>query len=285
MSDKKTWFITGCDKGMGYAFADVILAHGDQVVVTARDLNNVKPLLEGYPDTAYGFTLDVTKPQNIHEVVASAEKATGGVDVVVNNAGYGVLGPAEATSPEEYRPMFEVNFFGMAEVTRAFLPYMRARSRGHIMNTSSSGGFAASPGFGFYAASKFAVEGLSESIALDVAALGIKVTILEPGSFRTNFAGGSLVKPAADIGAYANTAVTSTVDRMKARHGTQPNDPRRLAKVLIKLSRMDRPPLRLPLGKDAIDRLRQKLDSVKAEFDAYEDLCLSVAFDSDYNLD
>ncbi|MBC8752356.1 NAD(P)-dependent dehydrogenase (short-subunit alcohol dehydrogenase family) [Paraburkholderia sp. WC7.3g] len=285
MNDRKTWFITGCDKGMGYAFAEVILADGDRVVVTARDVANIKPLLDQYPQTAFGYTLDITNAARIREVVADAERATGGVDVVVNNAGYGVLGPAETTTPEEYRPMFEVNFFGMAEVTRAFLPYMRQRTRGHIMNTSSSGGFAASPGFGFYAASKFAVEGFSESVSLDVAALGIKVTILEPGSFRTDFAGGSLVKPKAEIGDYAKTAVSSTLDRMTARHGTQPNDPRRLAKVLIKLARMENPPLRMPLGQDAIDRLRQKLDSVSAEFDKYEDLCLAVAFDSDCKLD
>jgi NAD(P)-dependent dehydrogenase (short-subunit alcohol dehydrogenase family) len=283
--DKKTWFITGCDKGMGHAFAGVLLAQGERVVVTARDVANVRPLLEQHPGTAFGYTLDITHPAQIREVVDEAERATGGIDVVVNNAGYGLLGPAEATTPEEYRPMFEVNFFGMAEVTRAFLPHMRRRRRGHIINTSSSGGFAASPGFAFYAATKFAVEGFSESVALDVAALGIKVTILEPGSFRTDFAGGSLAKPAADIEDYSMTAVKSTIDRMTARHGTQPNDPRRLAKVLILLSRMDNPPLRIPLGLDAIERLRQKLDSVRAEFDKYEDLSLAVAFDSAVDLD
>jgi len=285
MVDKKTWFITGCDKGMGHAFAGVLLARGERVVVTARDVANVQPLLDQHPATAFGYTLDITHPAQIREIVDEAERATGGIDVVVNNAGYGLLGPAEATTPEEYRPMFEVNFFGMAEVTRAFLPYMRRRRRGHIINTSSSGGFAASPGFAFYAATKFAVEGFSESVALDVAALGIKVTILEPGSFRTDFAGGSLAKPRADIEDYSMTAVKLTIDRMTARHGTQPNDPRRLAKVLMLLSRMDNPPLRIPLGLDALERLRQKLDSVRAEFDKYEDLSLAVAFDSAVDLD
>lgn len=285
MSDQKTWFITGCDKGMGYAFAETILAFGDRVVVTARDKANVDALLQEYPHTAFGYTLDVTLPADIQRVVAEAEQATGGIDILLNNAGYGLLGPVEATTPEEYRPLFEVNFFGAAEVVRAFLPYLRQRRRGYIINTTSIGGFAASPGFGFYAASKFALEGLSEALAQDTAALGIKVTILEPGSTRTDFAGGSMANAAHHIEDYDKTAVKLTLDRMKARHGAQPGDPRRLAKVMIKLSRMASPPLRLPAGDDAIDRMRMKLDATKAEADKFEDLCRAIAFDSTFNLD
>lgn len=285
MSDSRTWFITGCDKGMGHVFAETILAAGDRVVVTARDKASVAALLAQYPRTSFGYTLDVTQPKDIRRVVQEAEETTGGIDVLINNAGYGLLGPVEATSPEEYRPLFEVNFFGAAEVTRAVLPFMRRRRRGHIINTSSIGGFAASPGFGFYAAAKFALEGLSEALAQDVAALGIKVTILEPGSTRTDFAGGSMAWAAEKIADYDETAVKLTLDRMQARHGAQPGDPRRIAQLLVKLSRLDNPPLRLPTGEDGVSRMRQKLATTTAELDRFQDLCLAVAFDSTRDLD
>ena len=284
-STPRNWFITGCDKGMGAAICETLLAHGERVFATALDPVNLDGLAARYPDTLWVHKLNVTKADEIAEAVARAEQCTGGIDCLVNNAGYGILGAAEETTPAEYRPMFEVNFFGMAEVTRAFLPHMRRRRRGHIFATSSSGGFAASPGFGFYAASKFALEGFCESVSLDVAALGIKVTIMEPGSFRTDFAGGSMVRPANPIDDYADTAVKLTVDRMKARHGTQPNDPRKFALVLLILSRLPAPPLRMPLGADSIDRLRGKLAAVAAEFDRYEHLCRAVAFDSEYPLE
>ncbi|MGE0383387.1 MAG: oxidoreductase [Gammaproteobacteria bacterium] len=280
MTDTRTWFITGCDKGMGHAFAERILERGDRVVATARDPANVADLVTKYHNRAHGYQLDVTNAGQIRSVVAAAEQATGGIDVLVNNAGYAVIGAAEETSPGEYRPMFEVNFFGLVEVTRALLPGMRARGRGHIFCTSSIGGFAASPGFGFYAASKFAVEGFAESLSLDVAALGIKVTILEPGSTRTDFAGGSLVRAATRIPDYERTAVVSTLDRMAARHGAQPNDPRRIADVLMTLARDPAPPLRIPLGQDGVDRFAAKLDALRKDFERWHDLSLSVAFDS-----
>jgi NAD(P)-dependent dehydrogenase (short-subunit alcohol dehydrogenase family) len=245
----------------------------------------VATLLEQYPHAAWAYDLDVTNPAQVRQVVADAEAATGGIDVLVNNAGYGLLGPVEATTPEEYRPLFEVNFFGAAEVTRAFLPFMRVRRRGYIINTSSIGGFAASPGFGFYAASKFALEGFSEALAQDVAAFGIKVTILEPGSTRTDFAGGSMARAAHYIADYDSSAVKLTLDRMGGRHGTQPGDPRRLAKVLLKLSRMAAPPLRLPAGQDAVDRMQQKLAATTVEAAQFRDLCVAIAFDSTVELD
>lgn len=280
MANMKTWFITGCDSGMGHVFAETILQHGDKVVITARSKANIADLLNQYPDTAFGFELDVTNIANIREVVQAAEKATGGVEVLVNNAGYGVLGAAEETSPEEYRAMFEVNFFGLAEVTRAFLPFMRSRRKGHIFNTSSSGGYAASPGFAFYAASKYAVEGFSDALAQELDAFGIRVTILEPGSTRTNFAGSSLRKPANSIPAYSDTAVTLTTTRMAARDGTQPGDPKRIAKVLIRLASEAAPPMRIPLGADSIQRLEEKAAAVAAEFRKWKPVSLSIAFDA-----
>ena len=285
MNDQQTWFITGCDKGMGYAFAETILTAGDRVVVTARDKSNVVSLLDRFPDTALGYTLDVTDPKEIQRTVRDAEERTGGIDVLVNNAGYGLLGPVEATEPGEYRPLFEVNFFGAAEVIRAVLPYMRHRRSGYIINTTSIGGFAASPGFGFYAASKFALEGLSEAVALDTANFGIKVTILEPGSTRTDFAGGSMARAARVIEEYQQSAVQTTLDRMNARHGAQPGDPRRLAKILLKFSRMEAPPLRFATGADGISRMRQKLQVTTTESDRFAELSLAVEFDSDVDLE
>lgn len=284
-NDQKTWFITGCDKGMGYTFAETILAAGDKVVVTARDKNNVVDLLKGYPETALGYTLDVTNQSEIQRIVSDADEKTGGIDVLVNNAGYGLLGPVEATDPGEYRPLFEVNFFGAAEVIRALLPYMRQRRSGYIINTTSIGGFAASPGFGFYAASKFAMEGLSEAVALDTAVFGIKVTILEPGSTRTDFAGGSMTRTARVIEEYQQSAVQSTLDRMNARHGAQPGDPHRLAKILLKFSRMEEPPLRFTTGEDGLSRMRNKLQATTAETEKFARLSLAVEFGSDVDLD
>jgi len=279
-AETKTWFITGCDSGMGYAVAQVMLERGDKVVLTARDVTNVQPLLEKFPTSARGFTLDVTDRVHVETVTEEAIGAFGGIDVLLNNAGFGVLGAAEETSAEEYRPMFEVNFFGLAEVTKALLPHMRERRKGHIFNTSSLGGYAASAGFAFYAASKFAVEGFSDALAQEVAPFGIRVVILEPGSFRTHFAGSSLRKPARRIEAYTATPVEVTQSRMAMRDGTQPNDPQRLGHVLHRLARMDALPLRLPLGEDALDRVRSKLEAGRAEFGAWRQVALSVSFDA-----
>lgn len=285
MADTKSWFITGCDKGMGYAFAETILAAGDRVVVTARDKANIAPLLEAYPDSAIGLELDVTRPADIDRAVREAEAWSGGIEILVNNAGYGLLGAVEVVAPEEYRPMFEVNFFGAAQVIQAFLPFMRERRRGHIINVTSIGGFAASAGFGFYAASKFALEGLAEAVALDTANFGIKVTLIEPGSTRTEFAGGSMAWAKRHIPDYDNSPVQTTFDRMKARHGAQPGDPRRIAKILLKLSRLENPPLRFPTGDDGLARMRQKLALTTEEADRFEALSLAVGFESTVDLD
>lgn len=285
MTTQKTWFITGCDKGMGYAFAETILELGDKVAVTAMDKGNVVDLLQRFPDTAFAYTLDVTQADQVERTVWAAEQSTGGIDVLVNNAGYGLLGPVEYTEPNEYRSLFDVNFFGAAEVIRAVVPHMRRRRSGYIINTTSIGGFAASAGFGFYAASKFALEGLSEAVALDTAAFGIGVTILEPGSTRTDFAGGSMARVARDIGEYEESAVQTTLDRMNARHGAQPGDPRRIARILYKFSRMEKPPLRFPTGEDGLSRMKQKLQATAADAEKYSDLSLAVGFDSEMDLD
>lgn len=279
MTDKKTWFVTGCDSGMGYSVAETALEAGHRVFVTVRDPASVAALREQFPETALVHRLDVTDARQIADVAALAEKA-GGVDVLLNNAGYGLMGAAEETTPDEYRPMFEVNFFGMAEVTRALLPGMRRQRRGHIFCTSSSGGYAASPGFAFYAASKFALEGFCDALAQEVAALGIRVTIVEPGSIRTRFAGAALKKPRQQIAEYQNTAIALTAARMAARDGAQPGDPKKVAQALMRLSDEPSPPLRIPLGDDSIDRLLKKAEDQLAEFQRWETLSRSVAFAS-----
>ena len=274
----KSWFITGCDSGMGYALAQTLLAQGEKVVVTALQEVNIAPLLAQYPATAFGHVLDITQTSRIADVVARAEAQTGGIDVLVNNAGYGVLGAAEETSETEYRAMFDVNFFGLVEVTRAVLPHMRLRRAGQIFNTSSYGGYAASPGWSMYASSKFAVEGYSEGLAQELAPLGIRVTILEPGAFRTEFAGTSLMQTALRIEDYAQTPVAARRDSVNASDGTQPNDPKRLALVLLRVASMPDAPLRLPLGKDAIDRVRNKVATTAAEFERWSPVALSVGY-------
>jgi NAD(P)-dependent dehydrogenase (short-subunit alcohol dehydrogenase family) len=279
MNIKKTWFITGCDSGMGHAVAKEVLSRGDAVILTARDVAHVQPLVAAYPDRTFAYQLDVTDHERITDVVAQAEKASGGIDVLLNNAGYGVLGPAEETLPHDYRPMFEVNFFGLVEVTRAVLPYMRTRGAGHIFNTSSLGGYAASAGFAFYAASKFAVEGFSDALKQEVASLGIEVMVLEPGSFRTLFAGASLRLTTHNIAAYAGTSIDTTRRRIEERNGNQPNDPVRLAQVLFRLARSRRLPLRLPLGADAVIRVRSRIAETITELDHWEPLAHTVAFD------
>lgn len=279
MDTKKTWFITGCDTGMGHTAAQVLLEKGDIVVVTARNIDNIASLLAMYPDSSYGFQLDVTDGAQVRQTVASAVSQLGHIDVLFNNAGYGVIGAAEETSEQEYRRMFEVNFFGLVAVTQALLPHMRERRSGHIFNTSSLGGYAASPGFSFYAASKFAVEGFSDSLAQELAAFNIRVVILEPGSFRTQFAGQSLQRVGMRIADYETSAMASTLERMQQRDGKQPNDPAKLAEILYSLSRTDSLPLRLPLGQDAVARVQAKVEQTRTDLEQWKPVSLSCGFE------
>lgn len=277
-SRQKVWFITGCDSGMGLAVAETVLEYGGSVVATGLQPDNFAALVKKHPGRAWARRLDVTNAAQVREVVVAAERETRGIDVLLNNAGYGLLGTAEEVTPEEYRPLFEVNVFGVAEVTRAVLPFMRTRRRGHIFNTSSSGGYSASPGFAYYAATKFAVEGFSDALAQEVAVFGIRVTIVEPGSMRTLFAGSSMKRPKNPIEAYKDSAAQLTNTRMKERDGTQPGDPKRLARALIRLSNEANPPLRIPLGDDSIDRLEKRAAATAAEFAKWKSLSLSVGF-------
>jgi NAD(P)-dependent dehydrogenase (short-subunit alcohol dehydrogenase family) len=202
----KTWLITGCSTGLGRQLAEAVAGRGDQLVATARSTDALQSLCGRYPETVRSIALDVTRPGDAAEAVALAESAFGGLDILVNNAGFGFIGAIEEGEPGEYRPMFEVNVFGLIETTRAALPALRRRKGASIVNISSGAGIAGSAGSGFYNASKFAVEGLSEALAEELRPLGLRVVIVEPGPFRTDFLGRSIVTAAQEIAAYAGTA-------------------------------------------------------------------------------
>jgi NAD(P)-dependent dehydrogenase (short-subunit alcohol dehydrogenase family) len=221
--------------------------------------------------------LDVNDEAAVTRVVAQATETFGGIDVLVNNAGYGLAGAIEEISTAEARAQMETNVFGALNLTRAVLPGMRERRRGHLLQISSAAGFVSTPGLGLYNASKFALEGFSEALAQEVAAFGIHVTIVEPGPFRTDWAGPSLITPAISIEAYADTA-HKTIATLNGYSGQQPGDPDKAAQAMIKVVESQHPPLRLPLGEMALGRIRGKLKSVAAELDAWEAVSLATSY-------
>src|SRR6516162_11668720 len=232
-TQSSVWFITGCSTGFGRELARAVVARGFRAVVTARDPKQVEDLVAGHEDRAVALRLDVTDPAQVAESVQRAEEHFGGIDVLVNNAGIGYFAAVEESDEAEVRRMFEINFFGMARVTRAVLPGMRKRRSGHIINIASICGLAAIPSLGDYSATKFAVEGLSEVLALEVAPLGIRVTLVEPSGFRTQWAGGSAKDSSArEIADYAATA-GATRRALRDLSGRQPGDPVRAARAII----------------------------------------------------
>ena len=214
-NDKPVWLITGCSTGFGRELAAILIGRGYRVAATARDPAKIADLVRGHGAAALAQKLDVDKPAEVAAAVKAATEKFGRIDVLVNNAGYGYLSAVEEGEDEEIRAMFETNVFGLAAMTRAVLPVMRAQKSGAIVNISSQGGFIGFPGTGYYNATKFAVEGLSEALAKEVASFGIKVLIVEPGPFRTDWAGRSLKTPKTPIAAYAETAVARGADYPK----------------------------------------------------------------------
>jgi NAD(P)-dependent dehydrogenase (short-subunit alcohol dehydrogenase family) len=274
---KPVWFITGCSTGFGRELSKILLVRGYRAVVTARDAAKVQDLVKNYPDTGLALELDMEKPDQIEAAAAAAPRPFGRIDVLVNNAGYGYMSAIEEGDDSDIRAMFETNVFGLAHMTRAVLPFMRARGAGHIVNITSMGGVVGNAGVGYYNATKFAVEGLSEALSKEVAPLGIKVLIVEPGPFRTDWAGRSLKTPKLPIEAYAETAIA----RRRATQGysgSQPGDPVRGAEAIISTVESADPPLRLVLGAVALGAIRTKLDAMRAEIDAGE----AVALAADY---
>lgn len=266
--DHRVWLITGTSTGFGRALAEAALVHGDRVVATARDAVTIGDLHERAPGRALALPLDVTDPAAVRAVVDAAVAAFGRIDVLVNNAGYGSRGALEELSDRQVRDQFETNVFGALDVTRAVLPVMRAQRRGHVVQISSVGGVVAALGGAAYAGTKFALEGLSEGLAAEVAHLGIRVTLVEPGPFRTDFAGRS-ARHGAPIADYA-PVLDGARAQFRAMHGTQPGDPARAAEAIITLVGMPDPPLRLPLGAPAFDRIRARLTERLTELEDVE---------------
>jgi NAD(P)-dependent dehydrogenase (short-subunit alcohol dehydrogenase family) len=264
----KVWFITGCSTGFGRFLATEALAKGYKVVVAARNPNDVQDIVANYENTSLVVKLDVTKAEQITSSVNAAIEQFGTIDVLVNNAGIGYFGAIEESEEAEVCRMFEINVFGLAHMTQAVLPIMRKQRSGHILNIASIGGLRSFPGVGFYNATKYAVDGLSESLSKEVAPLGIKVTIVAPSGFRTDWAGRSANDSKIVIEDYATTAGKNKGD-IRGYSGNQPGDPVRAAKAMIQVVETENPPLRLLLGAAALKGARIKLDELKHDFDTW----------------
>lgn len=273
----KIWLITGISSGLGQAIAQTALENGDWVIGTFRNQSQVDDFNVQYKNQALALLLDVTQPDQIAQVAAVVQEKFGRLDVLVNNAGFGFAGAIEETTIAEARAVFEANFFGTLSLTQAILPLMRQQKSGHIIQISSHGGFKAFPGFGIYNASKFALEGFSEALAAEVAPLGIKLTLVEPGPFRTKFADSSFGQAQTIIKDYLPTA-GAFKERMKQVNGKQEGDPIKAAQAIFELSRTETPPLRLPLGSIAVASLTDKLESVQKNLNEYRALAQSVVY-------
>jgi NAD(P)-dependent dehydrogenase (short-subunit alcohol dehydrogenase family) len=271
----QVWFITGCSTGFGRELAKQVLENGNRVAVTARNPEDVKDIVTEYPELARAIKLDVTKPEQVKSAVQDAVAAFGTIDVLVNNAGIGYFGAIEESEEEEVRRMFEINFFGLASVTHEVLPIMRKQRSGHIVNVSSIGGLVAFPAIGFYNATKFAVAGYSESLSKETAHLGIKVTVICPSGFRTDWAGRSANNSKIVIEDYAPSAHTNQ-DTIRGYSGNQPGDPVRAAKAIVKAVSSENPPLYLLLGAGALRGGRNKISELQKDFDAWEETTLGA---------
>jgi NAD(P)-dependent dehydrogenase (short-subunit alcohol dehydrogenase family) len=277
----RTWFITGAARGIGAEIVKAALAVGDQVVAAGRDPAGISEAFAAPPERLFAVRLDVAEPGQAESAVAAAAERFDGVDILVNNAGYGQLGAFEENEPADIARQFAVNVFGLFDVTRAVLPLMRRRRSGRIFNITSVAGFRGGPGASLYSASKFAVEGFSESLALELAQFGIAVTIVEPGAFRTGFLDDRSIR-------YGRTIVADYAEHSAnlraiygARNRQQAGDPARLASTIVDLAGRDKPPLRFVAGSDAVGMLETKIDNLRSELAAWR--ALSVATDGAYD--
>jgi NAD(P)-dependent dehydrogenase (short-subunit alcohol dehydrogenase family) len=273
----RVWFITGSSSGFGLLLAKEALRRGERVIATARDASTLNELVTAYPNAARTFSLDVTKPAEIEAVAQKAIAAFGHVDVLVNNAGYGVNGAIEEVSEDEFEPMFQTNIYGLIRTTRAFLPHMRERRSGHIFNLSSIGGLIGGAGWGFYNTTKFAVEGFSEALAAEMKPLGVSVTIVEPGPFRTEFLGRSGKLAAKEFPEYKDTAGAAR-EYLRTQSGKQPGDPQKAVEAMVAVADSPNPPVHLILGKIALTRFRGKLAQWQSDIAEWESVTLGSDF-------
>ncbi len=276
-TNNPVWFITGCSTGFGRELAKLVLSRGWNAVVTARNVEQIKDIAEGYEKTALALSLDVTNKAQVSSAAAKAEETFGKIDVLVNNAGYGYFSSIEEGEEEKIRAQFETNFFGLVNMVQAVLPGMRKQRNGHIINFSSIGGLVSFTSTGYYHATKFAVEGLSESLSKEVEPLGIKVLLVEPGPFRTDWLGRSRIQTDVKIADYDATA-GARIKSSDERNGKQAGDPIRGCEAIITAVEAENHHLRLLLGKPAFDMAFEKLEALKENFTAWKDLTLSADY-------
>lgn len=275
--ETKVWLITGCSTGFGRELAKQLLESGESVVVTARNVNKVQDLVEINRENALAVALDVTDAEQVEAAVAQAEEHFGQIDVLVNNAGFGYFGSIEESEEKQVRAMFEANFWGLSAMTRAVLPLMRKEKSGTIVNISSIGGFVGNPGVGYYNATKFAVNGFSEALKKEVEPLGIKVLLVQPSGFRTDWAGRSANDAPATISDYRETA-DKNKETIRGYSGKQDGDPVRAAKFIIEAVERKDSPFNLLLGKAALRGARMKLDNLQKDFDANHEITEAADF-------
>lgn len=278
MSDKKVWFVTGTSKGLGLALVKRLLKEGYRVAATSRNLSDLSKAVDTHSEQFLPLAVNIKNEESVQEAIELTISTFGKIDVVVNNAGYGLVGGLEELTDQEARDNFDVNVFGSLNVIRKALPYLREQQSGHILNISSIGGFTGRfPGFGIYCATKFAVNGLSESLAEEVKPFGIKVTIVQPGYFRTNFLSeGSLVVPKQQIDAYQNVRDIQDFHQNDMNQ-QQAGDPDKAAAAMIAIVQAENPPVNLFLGEDAYNGANNKIASVQQELETWKELTTSTA--------
>ena len=271
------WLITGCSTGIGREIARAALEAGHSVAVTARNVDAIADFVDQFGDRALALPLDVTNRDQITAVVGEVEKAFGGIDVLVNNAGYGYMAAVEEGEDAEVRKLFDTNYFGVVDTLKAVLPGMRARRSGHVINISSMTGLVANPPNAYYSSTKFALEALTEALAKEVGPLGIKVTAIEPGAFRTDWAARSMQESSTPISDYDdNVGARKTLIKQVADH--LPGDPRKVAEAVLMVAGLDGPPLRLLLGRDVLAAVREKIADLTASINHWESVTKNVNF-------
>lgn len=277
----KIWYITGASKGLGLSLVKQLLAAGNKVAATSRNLQDLQTAVGTHNGNFLPLAVDLKNEASVNNSIQTAIAAFGQIDVVVNNAGYGLIGSLEELSDEEARGNFEINVFGMLNVIRNIMPHLRKQRSGHIFNISSIGGFSgAFPGFGIYCATKFAVVGLSESLSAEAKSFGINVTVIQPGYFRTSFlSAGSIGVPANQLADYAEVRESQQAHQASI-NGNQPGDPEKAVAAMIEIASAEKPPLHLFLGKDAYEMADLKILSVQNDMDNWERLATATGFDN-----
>ncbi|MEI8279874.1 MAG: oxidoreductase [Bacteroidota bacterium] len=275
---KKIWLVTGVSSGFGKSLAAHIIAGGDVVIGTMRKAEQVDEFNTTYSGKALGIQMDVTDIAQVKAGVAKAIQEYGRIDILVNNAGYGLFGAVEEVNEQEARDQMETNFYGPLWLTQEVLPHMRSAGGGNIVQVSSVAGFRSTPGVGLYNASKFALEGFSEALSHEVAGFNIKVTIVEPGPYRTKWAGASAIRSAKVMDEYTNSIAGKMIKEINGYDGMQPGDPDKAADLIIKVIKSENPPLRLPLGQAAITRMRDKMQLLEKEIQQWEKESVATAF-------